>query len=159
MTDRERTQEGGTSTAGMQEATGHVRKLKHLEDWDTEDLVKQAEGVAKELVTQDPANGMSTSQIRNFLDEVNVIWGEVERNPDKRDPDKFDRSRVILLKPLLAYSAGRMRDNDPKKRLLKDFHELFSEAADRVYKVEDFEKYKDFTRAVVAYHRYHGGKN
>lgn len=138
----------------MRETAAHVGRLGSLKDWETENLVERAEAVAKELVTSDPDKGMSTSQIRNFLDEVNLIWGEVER-----DREKFDRSRVVLLKPLLAYSAGRLGDKDAKKPLLEGFHDLFSAAADRVKTREDFESYKDFARAVVAYHRYHGGKN
>lgn len=96
---------------------------------------------------------MTASQIRNFLDEVNRIDAET-RGRDS----SFDVSRVILLKPQLAYSAGR-ETNKEKQKTLKSFAELFSAAIDNIHDRDDFKRFVDFTQAVVAYHRYHGGSN
>lgn len=132
----------------MQEAIQHIESLgENLREWDVKDLVDRAQGIGNELSQRN----MTTSQIRNFLDQVNRIWAETRAG-------NFDDSEVILLKPQLAYSAGR-ETNREKQEVLKTFAGLFSAAADRVHSREDFEKFKDLTQAVVAYHRFHGGSN
>lgn len=132
----------------MQEATRHIKSLGgNLREWDVKDLVDRAKDIGNELSRRN----MTTSQIRNFLDQVNRIWAETRAG-------NFDDSEVILLKPQLAYSAGR-ETNREKQEVLKTFAELFSEAADKVHSREDFEKFKDLTQAVVAYHRFYGGSN
>lgn len=131
----------------MQEATRHVESLDNLGEWEVKDLVDRAQDIGNELSRRK----MTTSQIRNFLDQVNRIWAENRAG-------SFDDSEVILLKPQLAYSAGRETDRN-KQEVLKSFATLFSAAADRVRSREDFEKFKDLTQAVVAYHRFYGGSN
>lgn len=133
----------------MREATSHVGSLGNLKQWETADLVSRAEEVGRELSERK----MTTSNIRNFLDEVNRIQAEIQGRREE-----FDSSRVILLKPLLAYSAGRETDSR-KRDVLKSFANLFSAAADTVHDAQDFKQFVEFTRAVVAYHRFHGGSN
>ncbi len=139
---------GRNRGGAMQDAARHVGGLGGLAEWKAEDLVGRANEVGREL-----GRDMSTSQIRNFLDEVNRIDAET-----KGKEAEFDSSRVILLKPLLAYAAGR-ESNRGKQAVLKDFTSLFSAAADRTRSAQDFKRFVDFTRAVVAYHRFHGGSN
>ncbi len=131
----------------MRDAERHVQGLGGLADWEAADLVRRAGDVGREL-----SRDMTTSQIRNFLDEVNLIWAETQRNRES-----FDGSRVVLLKPLLAYAAGR--ETGRKADVLRDFTRLFSAAADKTTNAADFKRFVDFTRAVVAYHRFHGGSN
>ncbi len=133
----------------MREAIRHIGSLERLKAWEVADLVDRANAIGKELYSR----RMTTSQIRNFLDEVNRIHAETQGRGDD-----FDSSRVILLKPLLAYSAGRETNRD-KREVLKSFAELFSAAADKVQDAGDFKHFVDFTRAVVAYHRFYGGSN
>lgn len=130
---------GGT----IQETVAHVGTLESLGGWDAADLVSRADDIGRELGN----SGVTTSQIRNFLDEVNRIEAESRVNRDS-----FDESRVIFLKVQLAYSAGR-------ENKLKNFARLFSTAVDKVRTRQDFDRFLKFTQAVVAYHRYHGGSN
>lgn len=127
----------------MREATRHIGSLDGLAQWDAADLVEQADGIGRELKNKN----VTTSQIRNFLDEVNKIEAE-----SRRSRDSFDRSRVVFLDIQLAYAAGR-------EDRLKDFARLFSAAVKRVHSREDFDRFVKFTQAVVAYHRFHGGSN
>lgn len=131
----------------MREATRHVKSLGSLKEWEARDLVDRAQGIGNELSRRK----MTASQIRNFLDQVNRIWAETRAG-------NFNDSEVVLLKPQLAYSAGRETNRD-KQEMLKTFAGLFSEAADKVHSRDDFEKFKDFTQSVVAYHRFYGGSN
>lgn len=131
----------------MQSATRHIESsLNELKQWGAADLVNRADAIGSEL-----SQKMTTSKIRNFLDEVNHI--DAETKGSRAD---FDSSRVILLKPQLAYAAGRERGQE--RQILTEFANLFSAAADRVQDADDFKKFVNFTRAVVAYHRFHGGK-
>jgi CRISPR-associated protein Csm2 len=144
---RERSRSERRDGEGLQEAIRHIGSLERLKEWDTADLVRRANEIGGDL-----SRKMTTSQIRNFLDEVNRIHAETQGRGAE-----FDSSRVILLKPLLAYSAGRETGN--KREVLKSFAELFSAAADKVQDASDFKPFVDFTRAVVAYHRFYGGRN
>jgi CRISPR-associated protein Csm2 len=144
---RERSRPERRDGEGLQEAIRHIGSLERLKEWDTADLVRRANEIGGELSSK-----MTTSQIRNFLDEVNRIHAETQGRGAE-----FESSRVILLKPLLAYSAGRETGN--KREVLKSFAELFSAAADKVQDASDFKPFVDFTRAVVAYHRFYGGRN
>lgn len=121
--------------------------LESLKEWEAADLVSRADGVGREL-----SQKMTTSKIRNFLDEVNRIHAEVKGNEAS-----FDSSRVTMLKPQLAYAAGRERGDE--RRILTEFAELYFSAISKVKDGGDFKKFMDFTQAVVAYHRFHGGSN
>ncbi len=134
---------GDRGGGAIQETVAHVGTLNSLGNWDAVDLVAQADGIGRELGN----GGVTTSQIRNFLDEVNRIEAE-----SRMDRDTFDQSRVVFLKVQLAYAAGR-------ENKLKSFARLFSTAVDKVHSREDFNRFVKFTEAVVAYHRYHGGSN
>ncbi len=132
----------------MQNATQYISdSLGSLKEWEAADLVSRADQVGGEL-----SRKMTTSKIRNFLDEVNRINAEV-----KGREDDFDNSRVTMLKPQLAYAAGREKGDE--RAVLTEFAELYFAAIGKVEDARDFKKFMDFTQAVVAYHRFHGGSN
>ena len=64
---------------------------------------------------------------------------------------------MILLKPKLAYAAGR------HPRQLKAFQAFMVQAIDGVVKSENkgnaLTNFFDLLEAVVAYHKFHGGDN
>ncbi len=127
----------------IREAITHVGGLESMGSWDAADLVTRADDIGRELKD----GGVTTSQIRNFLDEVNRIEAE-----NRSSQDSFDRSRIVFLNIQLAYAAGR-------EERLKDFARLFSAAVEKVNSREDFDRFVKFAQAVVAYHRFHGGSN
>jgi CRISPR-associated protein Csm2 len=127
----------------MREAIQHLGKLDGLAEWDARNLVERADSIGRELKNKN----VTTSQIRNFLDEVNRIEAE-----NRRRRGSFDGSQVVFLDIQLAYAAGR-------EDRLKDFARLFSAAIKQVRSKKDFDRFVKFTQAVVAYHRFHGGSN
>lgn len=136
--------EGGNRGGGaMREAVAHMGTFDGLCEWEASDLVERADGIGRELKNE----SVTTSQIRNFLDEVNKIEAETRRNRDS-----FDKSQIVFLDIQLAYAAGR-------EQKLKDFARLFSTAVKKVHSREDFDRFVKLTQAVVAYHRFHGGSN
>ncbi|HAJ98959.1 MAG TPA: type III-A CRISPR-associated protein Csm2 [Bacteroidales bacterium] len=94
--------------------------------------------------------GLTTSQIRNFFGEMRRIQMKGFEN---------QKPSFFLLKPKLAYAVKR-HDN----KGMRNFYELF----DEVYRLIDVENvvegeknYKnmmEIMEAVLAYHKFHGGR-
>ena len=144
MVNRGRTRENRGQVFVTDEVAAKLEKLLKMGDLLPKDLVKYAEDVGDFLANK---ARLKTSQIRKFLDAVNAIRSE---GKDK-DPSFFQR-RVILLKPKLAYAAGRQ---DAVRPLMAVLDPCMSRVKDE----EDFFKFSRFVEAIVAYHRYHGGRD
>ena len=95
---------------------------------------------------------VKTSQLRNVYSAINGIRVLYQQ---KRDYDPDIERRLILLKPKLAYAAGR-------NNKLKSFRTFMVEAIDGVVKseckIKALENFFALLEAVVAYHKFHGGK-
>jgi len=107
-----------------------------------EELVWIADKVGLYLKNQ----GLKTTQIRRFLDAVRRI-----DNQFKSSKEKFNGESVILLKPRLAYAAGRESKVKPLMKVL-------APAIDRGAKsYESFKKLLALIEGIVAYHKFYGG--
>jgi len=101
----------------------------------------------KHRVDQD---ALTTSQIRSVFGELRRI----QLNGYRKEKTSF-----LLLKPKLAYAVKRH-----KKKGIELFYELFSYAYDAVDTKDDskgevhFENLMKFMEAILAYHKFHGGK-
>ncbi|MGB9716724.1 MAG: type III-A CRISPR-associated protein Csm2 [Thermodesulfovibrionales bacterium] len=89
--------------------------------------------------------GLKTTQIRRFLDGVRRI--EVQSDKGKN----FNPELVILLKPKLAYAAGKSEKAKPLMEVL----EPAISASGKDYK--DFKKLLALIEGIMAYHKYYGG--
>lgn len=93
---------------------------------------------------------LTTSQLRKFFGELRRIDADFD--------NKYQD--VLMLRPMLAYAAGR----DEGKTKLKDFSETLSEGIkhirleDKVHRKTDFKNFLKLFEAIVAYHKYNGGK-
>lgn len=96
---------------------------------------------------------VKTSQLRTFYSAVNRIRVQFQHESEFSSP--VERS-LILLKPKLAYAAGR------HPRQLKAFQSFIVQAIDGVVNSNDKHKaltnFFDLLEAVVAYHKFHGGR-
>ena len=96
---------------------------------------------------------VKTSQLRTFYSAVNRIRVQFQHESEFSSP--VERS-LILLKPKLAYAAGR------HPRQLKAFRSFMVQAIDGVVNSNDKDKaltnFFDLLEAVVAYHKFHGGR-
>lgn len=107
---------------------------------DTKKLVEVAEEWGKHL----ESHGLTTSQIRN-------VFGSVK----KMEMKGFEERELLLLKPKLAYAAGR----PGSKKGTKDMSNILSIAIDYVGDSQKhFENFCNFFEAILAYHRAAGGK-
>lgn len=110
-----------------------------------EKLIEDAEKLGKYLAN----NNLSTSQIRNIFSEVKRMKGYEESKND-----------LLLLKPKLAYIAGR-HGRWQQGRLVgpvPDLSRVLTKCIDNIKDRTGFENFKDFFEAILAYHRYYGGK-
>ena len=88
------------------------------------------------------SKNLKSTQIRKFLSEVQKI----------KEFEKDGREKLHLLRPLLAYLAGRHRGG------VKEFQEIIEKAIPLITNNKEFNYFKHFIEAIVAYHRYYGGK-
>jgi len=111
------------------------------------------------------AGTMKTHQLRNFFSQVTQMkqqWKmektrankEKDTAPPKGLPQKVE-TQLIMLKPRLAYAAGRQTS-------VKPFYTFISAAIDGVIKSKNppaaLQNFFDLIESVVAYHKFYGGK-
>lgn len=118
-------------------------RLSKILAGDMVEMNKYAEELADDFLGgnskgRDSKNKLSTSQVRTVLTEIQKM-------------KRYDHNKIQLLRPKLAYAAGRHRGK------VKDFQELM-EALFKKLNEDNFENFKYFIEALVAYHKYHGGK-
>lgn len=118
------------------------QELEQIIAGDAQKLVEVAERLGSDFAS----NGLSTSQIRNF-------FGAVKRLQMKGQFDQQAARELILLKPKLAYQAGRHGGK------VKDLERVLGKAIDLVgADPKRFENFTDFFEAILAYHKFHGGR-
>ncbi|MDY4148541.1 MAG: type III-A CRISPR-associated protein Csm2 [Paludibacteraceae bacterium] len=120
----------------------------------TEGLAEWCESFAKYLAPADRTDrqALTTSQLRKFFAEVRLI----ENNLEKKDCT----SDILMLKPYLAYAVGR----EKKPTKLRDFQKEISTAIDGIRKdtihiASDYRNFISIYEAIVAYHKFYGGKD
>lgn len=106
-----------------------------------DELVEYAEKMGKYL----RAMYLKTAQIRKILDAVNKIKATT-------DSKNFNREEIVLLKPKLAYSAGR------QEQQVRPLMNVLTPCIDKVYNYLDFKRFAQFLEAIIAYHKYYGGR-
>jgi CRISPR-associated protein Csm2 len=115
-----------------------------LKNLSADELVNIADQMGKYLEALD----LKTSQVRKFLDGVRKIDALSEKGK------KFNKDLVILLKPKLAYAAGRDKEKiGPLMQVL----EPAITAGSRTY--EDFRRLLALIEGIMAYHKYYGGRD
>jgi len=115
-------------------------KIKKILDGDMKALNDYAHELGKHFAGGTDREVLTTSQIRNVLDEI-------QKMPEK----EFDENRLQLLRPKLAYAAGR------HGKKVREFQKLLDRVIQLTEK-KNFKNFKYFVEAIVAYHRYYGGK-
>lgn len=120
------------------------RVKKIIQDGDVKVLNEYAEPLATRYAPQndrEKKQKLTASQIRNILDDVqrmgkhDVIQGKLE-----------------LLRPKLAYVAGRNKDS----WALRELREILDYAIKLVKDdFKKFENFRNFFEAIVGYHKFH----
>jgi CRISPR-associated protein Csm2 len=127
-------------------------KLKNLETVSAETIVETADAVGKYLGRKTDSNpeaiDLKVNQIRRFLDAVRKIENDIKAK-------SFDQVKdaIVLLRPKLAYAAGR----EPKVKPLMNV--LDPAICSGAKSEENFQKLLKLIEGIIAYHRYYGGSN
>ncbi|HOV73299.1 MAG TPA: type III-A CRISPR-associated protein Csm2 [Candidatus Hydrogenedentes bacterium] len=96
----------------------------------------------------DIARTVTTSQIRNIFGSVKKMEMEAEMN----------LSKVLLLKPRIAYASARNKGLGDLARQLTDAIDMIDKGKSPAEKNERFHRFCQGFEAILAYHRAHGGK-
>lgn len=101
----------------------------------------------------DSKKPLTTSQLRRF-------FGEVKRIKMQKVIQGDD---VAMLNPQLAYAVGRDKDNFGKnKTRIAEFQQQLSKAISAIrfdeHLAQDYDHFIQIFEAIVAYHKYYGGK-
>jgi len=121
------------------------RDIPDILSGNTEKLVEDARMMGEHLGKE----GLTTSQIRNIFSDVKRLES-YEKN----------KTELLLLRPKLAYVAGR----HGKKRgreltgAIVDLQVILDKCIEGIKDEKSFKNFQDFFEAILAYHRYYGGK-
>jgi CRISPR-associated protein Csm2 len=127
----------------------------------TEDTVQYAEKLAQHLSEgskNEKIQALTTTQLRKFFGAVKQLQMNVELYG-------YQESELVMLKPKLAYAAGRCHKNNSSFQTFKidDFREVIDKAIDIVNHSTDkdlaFKNFIQFFEAIVAYHKVYGQDN
>jgi len=122
-----------------------------------EDYTDRAERVIVELIEElgDNYKNFTTSKLRNILAMVSDIYNDILTEQEEILNDEI-RGKIAYLKVRLIYECGRepyvIKPFVEKARLL----DIISGIGSSRQRFIDFEHYME---ALVAYHRFHGGKD
>lgn len=122
-----------------------------------EDYTGEAERVIKELRADGryDYSKLTTSKLRNILAMVSNIYNDVRTQPSEALSGDI-QGRIEYLKVRLAYECGR------EPRVIKPFvtkAKLLERIAGSRRSRKDFVAFARFMEALVAYHRFHGGRD
>ena len=97
---------------------------------------------------------MTTSQIRNVFSEVKRIQAKA-----KGQDFKTFQSDFFLLRPKMAYAEARVLSKTQDSRI-KDFRKIIELAHKQVDNDKDnLQRFVDFFEAILAYHKFYGGRD
>jgi len=133
-----------------------LESVKDLAILNAEDI----DSIAENVVKNKQLNEIKTNQIRNIFSSISKQRNEFKKvkhgntEEDKKILEKIKRD-IILLKPMLAYAAGRQKN-------VKVYQEFMKDVIDKTVNSEDLKSaLKNFfllSEAVIAYHKFYGGK-
>ncbi len=122
-----------------------VKSSRNFVDWSQEEILRNAVLVAVLLVK----NGLKTNQIRRILEIANQTHLKLKtRNVESIEAD------TVKMRYLLAYAVAR---SSSKERGTEYLHRILDPILQNTTK-DNFEKFYEFLQAVVAYHKFFGGR-
>lgn len=120
--------------------------MENLDVINPEKLINEAEERGKSL-----SKSLNTNQIRNFFSAVLSIKNKMEMMGKEFEFEEVE-TEISLLKPKLAYAAGR-------QSAVRPFKEFIDEALDSLKNSKDKKKallnFFNLVESFVAYHKYY----
>ncbi|MCS7028111.1 MAG: type III-A CRISPR-associated protein Csm2 [Bacteroidia bacterium] len=113
---------------------GEILRFKESKELDK--LLERIENFVKEYGKE-----VTTHQLRNIFHEIKKV---------------NDIMQLKLLRPNLAYIAGRLDEKNKKGRI---FVALIDSLIREVKSKDDIDNFKEFMEAIIAYHKFYGKPN
>ena len=127
-----------------------------------EDIVKKAQDFVVNKLSEtnkyDPSKKeikITTSQIRKFLSGVNLIQNKMNEEGETLSDETVNEIKYLKIK--LAYQAGREKTRENKIKVLYD--NLVPEIDNIGNSKKKFLEFSKYIEAIVAYHKFYGGKD
>ncbi len=114
----------------------YLKEVRNLKELKAEKMLKIAEEIAKEL------GGKLDTQLRRIFDTFRNLQMEFQREGNFR----FDRDKLLLVKPRIIYTVARKKDLAP-------ILEPLMAAIDKVHDETDFERLMAFVESILAYYK------
>lgn len=112
-------------------------------------FTENAEKIANDLVKNGGDSNISTTQIRKFYNDFQVLKAKADT---KRDENEFKEDilpLIYLSKAKLAYAYGK--DNG---KISKEFVDSLNKYIDMIETKDDFETFMNFYQALIGYTTY-----
>ncbi|MBQ0066675.1 MAG: type III-A CRISPR-associated protein Csm2 [Phascolarctobacterium sp.] len=128
------------------------------------DVVSKADEVVRSIKKDDKQRILlTTSQIRKFLTAVSVLKNKVDVSISKKESSNEILKQELadelkFLKVNIAYQAGRDKDRNHPVKDFASKSELDKIIDDIGNNTQKFYKLCKYVEALVAYHKYYGGK-
>ncbi|GJQ64189.1 MAG: type III-A CRISPR-associated protein Csm2 [Melioribacteraceae bacterium] len=101
----------------------------------------------------DRRDGIKTNQVRNIFATVQSLRTKLKTM--KKWNDELHQE-LVLIKPKLAYAAGRQRNVKPLYELLSKGIQITVNSSEQTKALENFIQ---LVESIVAYHKFHGGRD
>lgn len=137
------------------EAKKEVSKLKKLEQLDGHKLVAIGRGVGEEI-----ANSVSSSQLYKFHEHIVRFAVKMEAKKtknEKKERESTSTKDVKLLSYHLVYAAARIKKRAEKEKM-KELASFMDTALDKVETRKDLARLRQLSEAIVAFHKFAGGR-
>jgi len=133
------------STSPIHDIVGAVKAMPSMRQLQPEKFAEK-EGWADRVARN---SAIKSTQLRKIFHYVKDLKREFQKSEKG-----FNRAKVAMLMPMLAYAKGR-------NLIPEDFYELMSLCfgQQRCSSVDDFNSAADFLEAIMAYHKYHHPKD
>lgn len=97
---------------------------------------------------------IKTHQIRSFFASVNRLKNQIK----KGENEKSLRDSLVMMGPSLAYAKGRHKEIEPMYDFFIYYIDQVKKASGELFQ-RNLQRFIFIAEAVVAYHRFYGGKD
>ena len=131
------------------------------------DVGAAAEAVIQSLVCKDNQGrdkiNLTTGQIRKVLTAINALTNKITaytaQNENVTELPENLAAEVCYLKVKIAYQVGRDKTRGNPVKTFVDKAELFKRIDEVDTNISRYEEFARFVEALVAYHKFYGGRD
>lgn len=132
-----------------------------------EDVGAKAEAVIKSLIYKDNRGrdkiDLTTGQIRKVLTAINALTNKItvykSQNEEMTELPEELVAEVKFLKVKIAYQAGRDKNRGTPVKAFVDKAKLFERIDAVANSIAAWENFSRYMEALVAYHKFYGGRD